>query len=41
MKLGSLVGRGSGEAMQLGFKGTGFVVVQPSEDTADRLKIRG
>ncbi|WP_457029550.1 AIM24 family protein [Kitasatospora sp. P5_F3] len=41
MKLGSLVGRGSGEAMQLGFQGSGFVVVQPSEDTADRLKIRG
>ncbi|BFV60879.1 AIM24 family protein [Kitasatospora sp. CMC57] len=41
MKLGALVGRGSGEAVQLGFQGVGFVVVQPSEDTADRLKIRG
>ncbi|MGW6917467.1 AIM24 family protein [Kitasatospora sp. NPDC054939] len=41
MKVGSLIGRGSGEAMQLGFKGSGFVVVQPSEDTSDRLKIRG
>jgi len=41
MKVGALVGRGSGEALQLGFHGAGFVVVQPSEDTADRLKIRG
>ncbi|WP_431680349.1 AIM24 family protein [Kitasatospora sp. KL5] len=41
VKVGSLIGRGSGEAMQLGFRGSGFVVVQPSEDTADRLKIRG
>lgn len=30
-KLGSLVGRGSGESFQLGFHGPGFVVVQPSE----------
>ena len=29
--MGSLVGRGSGEAFQLGFHGPGFVVVQPSE----------
>ena len=28
---GSLIGRGSGEAFQLGFSGTGFVVVQASE----------
>ncbi|WP_405011673.1 AIM24 family protein [Kitasatospora sp. NBC_01539] len=41
VKVGALVGRGSGEALQLGFRGSGFVVVQPSEDTADRLKIRG
>ncbi|MFD0529819.1 AIM24 family protein [Kitasatospora arboriphila] len=41
VKVGSLIGRGSGEAMQLGFRGHGFVVVQPSEDTGDRLKIRG
>ncbi|WP_354645047.1 AIM24 family protein [Kitasatospora camelliae] len=41
VKVGSLIGRGSGEAVQLGFKGSGFVVVQPSEDTSDRLKIRG
>ncbi|MFJ6212897.1 AIM24 family protein [Streptomyces sp. NPDC092296] len=40
-KVGALIGRGSGEAMQLGFSGAGFVVVQPSEDTSDRLKIRG
>jgi uncharacterized protein (AIM24 family) len=31
VKLGALVGRGSGEAVQLGFAGSGFVVVQPSE----------
>lgn len=31
-RLGGLVGRGSGEAFQLGFSGHGFVVVQPSED---------
>ncbi|MEU6237586.1 AIM24 family protein [Kitasatospora sp. NPDC047058] len=41
LKVGSLIGRGSGEALQLGFTGRGFVVVQPSEDTSDRLKIRG
>jgi len=28
---GALIGRGSGEAYQLGFSGDGFVVVQPSE----------
>ncbi|WP_129840664.1 AIM24 family protein [Streptomyces sp. RFCAC02] len=36
-KASSLIGRGSGEAFQLGFSGQGFVVVQPSEDSADRL----
>ncbi|MGW1763608.1 AIM24 family protein [Streptomyces sp. NPDC002073] len=41
MKAGALIGRGSGEALQIGFKGQGFVVVQPSEDTGDRFKIRG
>ncbi|WP_030210463.1 AIM24 family protein [Streptomyces sp. NRRL S-87] len=41
LKAGALIGRGSGEALQIGFKGRGFVVVQPSEDTADRFKIRG
>jgi len=30
-KLGAVVGRGSGEAYQLGFTGQGFVVVQASE----------
>jgi uncharacterized protein (AIM24 family) len=30
-KLGALVGRGSGEALQLAFTGYGVVVVQPSE----------
>ncbi|MET8974507.1 AIM24 family protein [Streptomyces sp. NPDC004539] len=41
LKAGALIGRGSGEAFQVGFKGQGFVVVQPSEDTGDRFKIRG
>ena len=31
MKMGALVGRGSGEAVQLAFAGSGFVVVQASE----------
>jgi uncharacterized protein (AIM24 family) len=31
MKVAALVGRGSGEAVQLGFAGSGFVVVQASE----------
>lgn len=31
MKLGALIGRGSGESFQLAFHGPGFVVVQPSE----------
>ena len=30
-KMGSLIGRGSGESFQLTFHGPGFVVVQPSE----------
>ncbi|MFI2430842.1 AIM24 family protein [Streptomyces sp. NPDC018693] len=41
VKASALIGRGSGEAFQVGFKGQGFVVVQPSEDTGDRFKIRG
>ena len=28
---GALIGRGSGEAFQLGFSGQGFVIVQASE----------
>ncbi|MGP4114493.1 AIM24 family protein [Streptomyces sp. 4N509B] len=36
-KASSLVGRGSGEAYQLAFSGQGFVIVQPSEDSTDRL----
>lgn len=31
MTAGALIGRGSGEAFQLQFSGSGFVVVQPSE----------
>ena len=30
-KMGSLIGRGSGESFQLAFHGPGFVAVQPSE----------
>jgi uncharacterized protein (AIM24 family) len=39
-KAGSLIGRGSGEAYQMGFSGQGIVVVQPSEDSSDRVRIR-
>lgn len=41
MKFGSLIGRGSGEAFQLGFSGQGFVVVQPSEDARPTFSVRG
>lgn len=34
MSLKTLVGRGSGETVQLRFEGDGFVVVQPYEETA-------
>lgn len=40
-KASSMIGRGSGEAYQMGFSGQGFVVVQPSEDSTDRLRVRG
>lgn len=40
-RMGALVGRGTGEAMQVAFTGAGFVVVQPSEDSTDRFHIRG
>lgn len=40
-KASAMIGRGSGEAFQLGFSGQGFVVVQPSEDSTDRLRVRG
>ena len=30
-KAGALIGRGSGEAVQVSFYGNGFVIVQPSE----------
>jgi uncharacterized protein (AIM24 family) len=40
-RLGGLIGRGSGEAFQLGFSGQGFVVVQPSEDARPHLSARG
>ncbi|MFB4195868.1 AIM24 family protein [Streptomyces carpaticus] len=36
-KASSLIGRGSGEAYQLAFSGEGFVIVQPSEDSTERL----
>ncbi|MBE9500588.1 AIM24 family protein [Streptomyces sp. GKU 257-1] len=41
MKAGALIGRGSGEAYQIAFSGQGFVVVQPSEDSTDRIRVRG
>ncbi|MCW7991411.1 hypothetical protein XF35_41000, partial [Streptomyces platensis subsp. clarensis] len=40
-KASSLIGRGSGEAYQMAFSGQGIVVVQPSEDSSDRLRVRG
>jgi uncharacterized protein (AIM24 family) len=40
-RLGGLLGRGSGEAFQLGFSGAGFVVVQPSEDERPTFSVRG
>ncbi|MBA0051479.1 AIM24 family protein [Streptomyces sp. AJS327] len=40
-KASSMIGRGSGEAYQMAFSGEGFVVVQPSEDSTDRLRARG
>jgi uncharacterized protein (AIM24 family) len=40
-KASALVGRGSGEAYQMAFSGQGIVVVQPSEDSTDRLRVRG
>ncbi|MCX5385531.1 AIM24 family protein [Streptomyces sp. NBC_00083] len=40
-KASSLIGRGSGEAYQMAFSGQGIVVVQPSEDSTDRLRARG
>lgn len=40
-RLGGLIGRGSGEAFQLGFSGQGFVVVQPSEDERPNFSVRG
>lgn len=40
-RLGGLIGRGSGEAFQLGFSGQGFVVVQPSEDERPSFSARG
>ncbi|MDI2128027.1 AIM24 family protein [Yinghuangia seranimata] len=41
MRAMNLIGRGSGEAMQVAFTGSGYVVVQPSEDSTDRFHIRG
>lgn len=34
MSAGALIGRGSGEAVQVAFQGQGFVIVQPSEGPA-------
>ncbi|MCG5430735.1 AIM24 family protein [Mycobacterium sp. MYCO198283] len=39
-KAGALIGRGSGEALQVGFTGQGFVIVQPSEGTPDPTALR-
>lgn len=41
VKLGGLIGRGSGEAFQLGFQGQGFVIVQPAEEPSSKFAVRG
>ncbi len=41
VKLGGLIGKGSGEAFQLGFSGQGFVVVQPAEEPSSKFSVRG
>jgi len=38
MTLGTLVGRGSGETLQLKFAGEGWVVVQPYEEVTFQAK---
>lgn len=39
--LGSFIGRGSGESVQIGFHGPGFVVLQPSEGPKGELQSSG
>ena len=41
VKFGRLIGKGSGEAFQLGFSGQGFVIVQPAEQPSSKFAIRG
>lgn len=38
LKAGALIGRGSGEAFQMGFTGQGFVIVQPGEGPMAMLR---
>lgn len=40
IRLGTVLGRGSGEGVQMKFRGEGWVVVQPFEETAWRAQAR-
>jgi uncharacterized protein (AIM24 family) len=40
MNLKTLIGRGSGESLQLGFSGTGWLLIQPSEGTVETVQGR-
>lgn len=39
--LGSFIGRGSGESVQMAFHGPGFVVIQPSEGVKGQMQASG
>jgi uncharacterized protein (AIM24 family) len=40
MNLKTLIGRGSGESLQLGFSGTGWLLIQPSEGVVETVQGR-
>jgi uncharacterized protein (AIM24 family) len=40
MNLKTLIGRGSGESLQLGFTGTGWLLIQPSEGVVETVQGR-
>jgi uncharacterized protein (AIM24 family) len=40
MNLKTLIGRGSGESLQLGFSGTGWLLIQPSEGIVETVQGR-
>jgi uncharacterized protein (AIM24 family) len=41
LKLGNLIGRGSGETIQMAFSGQGWVLVQPSEGRVEAAQTQG